>query len=94
MDDPVRVDETRPGERFDIYVGEANVGHLDIDRVGDVAAFVHTFVAPPYRGRGFAERLVATALDTMRERGVRVVPACWYVRDYIDAHPEYADLVA
>lgn len=94
MDEPVRVDETERDQRFDIFVGERNVGHLEIQRLDDTARFTHTFVAPSYRNRGLGERLVAEALDSMRARGARVVPQCSFVRDYIDLHPEYRDLVA
>jgi len=37
---------------------------------------------------------VQGALDDLRARGAMVIPTCWYVRDYIDAHPEEADLLA
>jgi predicted GNAT family acetyltransferase len=30
----------------------------------------------------------------VRARGERIVPACWYVREYIEEHPERADLLA
>jgi predicted GNAT family acetyltransferase len=94
MPDAIHVDETERDQRFDIYLADRGVGHLDMQRVGTDALFTHTFIAPAYRGRGLGERLVAAALDAMRDRGVRVVPQCWFVRDYIDLHPEYTDLVA
>jgi hypothetical protein len=39
-------------------------------------------------------RLVLGALDDARAKGRRVLPYCWYVAEFIDANPEYQDLVA
>jgi predicted GNAT family acetyltransferase len=53
----------------------------------------HTHTEPAHRGQGFAGRLVAGALDDLRERDLRVIASCWYVAQYIDEHPEYQDLL-
>ncbi len=37
--------------------------------------------------------LVGGALDDLRAAGRQVVPSCWYVREFIDEHEEYADLL-
>ncbi|HET7466040.1 MAG TPA: GNAT family N-acetyltransferase [Candidatus Dormibacteraeota bacterium] len=42
------------------------------DRVGSIACFV---IAAPYRGHGVATRLLDTAVDRLRERGMRAVEA-------------------
>jgi hypothetical protein len=39
-------------------------------------------------------RLVAGALDDVRERGLTVTVYCRFANAYIQRHPEYADLVA
>jgi predicted GNAT family acetyltransferase len=46
------------------------------------------------RGRGLGERLIQEALDDVRSRGQQVVPRCWFVAEFIDAHPEYKELRA
>jgi predicted GNAT family acetyltransferase len=63
--------------------------------VGDkVLDLYSTWVPPAERGRQVAARLVAAALAHAREHGYRVVPSCWYVRRWFDAHPDHADLLA
>jgi uncharacterized protein len=79
--------------RYDIVVDDHVVGHTDYRIEGDRQVFVHTEIDPAYRGRDLAERLVAVALDDARENGMRVVPRCPYVAEFIEEHPEYADLV-
>ena len=46
------------------------------------------------RGQGFGAMVGRGALDDLRSRGKRVVPSCWFVRDFIELHDEYADLIA
>jgi len=63
---------------------------LDQERVD----FVSTFVPPALRGRNVGTRLVAAALDWARERGLKVVPSCWFVAEVMERVPGYADLRA
>jgi predicted GNAT family acetyltransferase len=55
---------------------------------------IHTEVAEEFEGRGVGGRLVAGALDDIRERGLSVTPLCPFASAYIERHPEYADLIA
>jgi len=56
--------------------------------------FNHTYVPPELRGKGIAEQLVQGALEDARDRGFKVVPSCWYVKLYIDRHPQLQDVLA
>jgi predicted GNAT family acetyltransferase len=60
---------------------------------GDTIVFTHTIVPPPIEGRGVASKLIKAALDSARDRGLKVVPQCPFVRAYIERHPAYADLI-
>ena len=78
----------QPGQ-FTIAVEGRTVGLADYyDRDGR-RVFPHTEVVPEYQGRGLATILVAEALRRTRAEGLRVVPQCWMVADFIDKHPEY-----
>ena len=54
----------------------------------------HTGVPSLVGGRGIAAALVGTALAHARERGLKVFPACSYVRVYMERHPETKDLLS
>ncbi|HEY7505038.1 MAG TPA: GNAT family N-acetyltransferase [Gemmatimonadales bacterium] len=56
--------------------------------------FYSTFVPPADRGRGLAARLVQAAVEYARAEGLRIIPSCWYVAQWMRAHPEHADLLA
>jgi uncharacterized protein len=78
--------------RMELPGGIAELAYVPVsDTVLDLYS---TWVPPGERGRRVAARLVTAALAHARERGLRVVPSCWYVRRWMDAHPEEADLLA
>jgi hypothetical protein len=56
--------------------------------------FTHTEVPDALAGQGVGSRLIKAALADVREQGLKVVPACAFVRHYIDTHPEEQDLLA
>lgn len=60
---------------------------------GDTIVFTHTIVPRPIEGRGVASKLIKAALDSARDRGLKVIPQCGFVRAYIERHPEYRDLL-
>lgn len=51
-------------------------------------------VPPAIGGRGIVGELVRASLDFARNQGLKVVPQCSYAADWIDKHPDYADLLA
>lgn len=61
---------------------------------GDTIVFTHTVVPHPIEGRGVASKLIKGALDSARDRGLKVVAQCTFVRAYIERHPAYRDLLA
>jgi predicted GNAT family acetyltransferase len=92
MANSVRHDLER--SRYELFVDGELVGVADYRYRDGTWVFPHTEIAPSHRGRGLGAELVQGALDDVRKAGGLVVPQCWYVADFIDTHPEYADMVA
>ena len=63
-----------------------------VRQAGDVLALTHTGTEPAFRERGLASALTAAALDDVRRRGEKVRPSCPFAVEFLDEHPEYADL--
>jgi predicted GNAT family acetyltransferase len=63
-------------------------------RAGPVLTITHTEVPPELEGQGIASALVSQMFDIVRDRGEKVVPACAFVRGYVERHPELRDLIA
>jgi predicted GNAT family acetyltransferase len=59
-----------------------------------VITFTHTEVPEALGGRGVGSELAKGALDQARQRGLKVVPLCPFIKAYIEKHPEYQDLLA
>ena len=87
------VDNTEQS-RYEVFLDGARVGIADYRREGFTVVLPHTLVDPNMRGRGLAALLIQRALDDARAAGCFVVPKCWYVAEFIESHPEFADLVA
>ncbi|WP_422743655.1 GNAT family N-acetyltransferase [Mycobacterium sp. WMMD1722] len=80
-------------DRFTIAVEGGTVGFAAFNDDGGQRVFTHTEVESEFEGRGLATILVAEALAQTRDAGLRIVPACALVADYVEKHDEYADIV-
>jgi predicted GNAT family acetyltransferase len=80
--------------RYLLKVDGAVASALDYADDGAVVSMTRTFTNPPFRRQGLAAVLVEHAVDEVAAQGKRVVPMCWYVAEWFDAHPERAALLA
>lgn len=80
--------------RYELVDDGAVVGDIRYRREPGAVALVHTDIEPGHEGHGLGEVLVEGALRDLRERGLRVIPVCPFVRVWLGRHPEQADLVA
>ncbi len=84
-------DETH--NRFETVV-DGHTAVLEYRRDGAVVDIAHVLVPTPVEGRGIASSLSKAALDWSRTAGLVVVPSCPYVRDWMQRHPDYLDLLS
>lgn len=80
-------------ERFEISLDGQVVGFTAYHRTPRALSLIHTEIEPGHEGEGLASQLIAAALDAARGEGLAVLPFCPFVRDFIEAHNEYLDLV-
>lgn len=85
----VRDNKTR--NRFELDV-EGSVAFANYRLTPRAVIITHTETPLALRGRGIASELVKGALQLIRADGHKVVAGCSFVVDYLDQHPEYADL--
>jgi hypothetical protein len=81
-------------ERYELVVDGDLAGVADYRLDGGTFVFPHTEIDASMRNRGLGAELVRGALDDVRRQGGTVVPRCWFVAQFIDEHPGYADLLA
>ncbi len=80
--------------RYELRLDGEPAAHADYVRDTRSITVTHTVTDPAKRGNGLAAILVRRLLDDARSAHQVVVPACWYVAQFIDDHPDYADLLA
>jgi uncharacterized protein len=89
MSDPLVRDN--PGElRYELFDGDEVIGEIRYRRAENAVALVHTEVDPGHEGQGLGGLLVERALEDLRERGLKVIAICPFVRAWIQRHPENA----
>lgn len=88
-----QVEHNKAHHRYEIIIDDQR-SMIQYQMRGDTIIFVHTEVPPALEGRGIAGRMARFALDDARTHGLKVVPRCPYIANYIKKHPEYQDLVA
>jgi predicted GNAT family acetyltransferase len=89
----IDVTEHERAGRYEVRVDGRLAGFADRTVRNGLMVLPHTVVDRAYRGRGLAAELVRRALADARDRGLGVIPSCWYVAQYIGAHPAEVDLV-
>jgi predicted GNAT family acetyltransferase len=79
------VDNTALGRFEEIDGGEMATAAYTI--AGDTITFTHTAVPESLRGRGVGDVLARAALESARERKLKVNPACPFIAAYLHRHP-------
>lgn len=80
--------------RYTLHRGDDLVSVLDYRDDGRTVALTRAYTVPTFRGHGYAGELVDRAVAELESRGDRtVIPVCWYVADWFDAHPARAGIL-
>ena len=88
------VQHDEAAHRYELRRSGDTIGILDYRQDGTVLDVFETRIFPEVRGQGLGGVLVRDALLDMREHGYTVVPSCWFVRSFIEANAEFADMLA
>ncbi|MGH8286689.1 MAG: GNAT family N-acetyltransferase [Steroidobacteraceae bacterium] len=89
----IEVRDNHAASRFEADV-EGQLAVADYQIVKGTIVFSHTEVPRALQGRGIASALIRAALESARKQGLKLVPACSFVRRYMETHPETQDLLA
>jgi hypothetical protein len=87
-----RVRDNKAQGRFEMDV-EGAMAFANYRLAPSTVIITHTETPRALRGRGIASELVQGALELIRADGLKVIAGCGFVVDYLNKHPEYADLV-
>ncbi len=87
------VRDNKVGSRFELDIG-SEIAFANYRLTPSAVIITHTETPRALRGRGIGSELVKGALDLIRRDGKKVIAGCGFVADYLERHPEDADLVA
>jgi len=87
------VRDNKERSRFELDVG-SELAFANYRLTPAAVIITHTETPRALRGRGIASELIKGALALIRRDGHKVVAGCGFVVDYLDRHPEEADLLA
>jgi hypothetical protein len=90
----VQVSDNTGSRSYDALIDGQVAGTIVYERTGGTRiVFTHTVVEPAFRGHGVGTALVRGALDDVRAKGLTLTNFCDFVGHYIQAHPEYLNLL-
>ena len=83
----------KESDRFNIAVDGQTAGFTEIVDSDGRRTFPHTEVDDAFQGRGLATILIGEALQQTRDAGLRIVPVCPMVADFVKKHHEFDAVV-
>jgi predicted GNAT family acetyltransferase len=90
---PADIRDNTVESQYEMFVDGQRAGFMTYHLSGDTFTAIHTEVDDAYEGQGLGTQLVEKVLADLRDAGLYLKPACPFVRDYLERHPEYSDLV-
>lgn len=79
--------------RFEADLGDGSLAIANYYLRDGKIIVTHTEVPPPHEGQGIGTALIRFALQSARDRGLKVIPICPFFADYIKKHAEEQDLL-
>jgi predicted GNAT family acetyltransferase len=90
---PLTVRDNPERHRFEIDLGDGSFAIAEYTLPAGRIMFTHTEVPAGHEGQGAGTTLIRFALDSARERGLKVIPICPFFAAYMQRHAEVQDLL-
>jgi predicted GNAT family acetyltransferase len=85
--DPVR-------HRYDAFAGGPEIaGFIDYQETSELVVLTHTEVDSSFEGRGVGSVLARSALEDIRERGLKALVICPFILGWLRRHREYVGVL-
>jgi uncharacterized protein len=80
------------GSRFLLNVDGEEVYVMYAEDKSDIELY-STYTPPILRGKGLAAIVVKAGFDYAKEKNLKVIAGCWYVRKFAEMFKEYGELL-
>ena len=74
---------------YELLSGTVRIGYAKFRREGDTIVFTHTVIDGGFEGMGLGSKLARHILQDAIEQGLRIVPECSFIAEYVRRHHEY-----
>lgn len=91
--DDLTVTDNRDLSIYEATIGGRTAAGLVYNQVGDRVILMAASVLPEFRGKGVASWLIGGVLDDLRRQGKTATVSCPFTAAFVNAHPEYADVL-
>lgn len=81
----------KQGSRFVMSV-EGNEVYVLYAEDKETIDLYSTYTPSKLRGQGLAAKVVLAAFEYAKKQNLKVIPGCWYVRKFLEKHPEYESI--
>jgi len=85
--------DNKDARTYELAVDGQTAAGLLYSETGTRVTILATSVFPEFRGMGIASELLGGVLDLLRAEGRTATLTCPFATAFVEAHPEYADVV-
>ena len=79
---------------FIAYVHKTEAGKMTYTWAGDSKLIIdHTEVQPEFNGQGVGKKMLMKAIKMAREKNVKIMPLCPFVKSVFNKTPEIRDVL-
>lgn len=77
---------------FVLLDGDQRIGQMTYQWRNNAMLIDHTVVNPEFQGKGYALQLVMAGVEFARDKRVKIIPACSYVRAVFEKRTDLEDV--
>ncbi|MES2850944.1 MAG: GNAT family N-acetyltransferase [Bacteroidota bacterium] len=93
MSEEIKIFNNEQRLHFETKLDDGEYGFIEYRWHKGALVLMHTSVPEKYEGKGIASALAKFALDHARNKKLKLIVYCPYVRGYMKRHTEYDDLL-
>jgi len=82
----------KAGGQFEFHI-DGVVAKIGYKIKGDKIYLIHTEVPKAIAGRGVASSLAEKVLSDIKQKGLRLIPLCPFIKKYLQRHTEWDFLI-
>lgn len=89
----IKVEETENKGSFYLEIEGEKKAEMTFSKAGTGRIIIdHTEVNDDLRGQGAGLKLAEYAVNYVREKGIKILPLCPFMKATLQKHPEWADV--